>query len=1126
MKIAISILTFAILATCVAPQWCQGAETSTCSVEVEPVELRAEKAAALLQRARSLASESPLEPSAASRSHHPPESQKGSSTDVPEEPFALNSEKQIIANGGTMCGPGALAITAIAAPNEARQAGETNANSFPMKEAMALNLAKASMEVQRNKVDCVPISTIVKGINKAVAETTSAVNTATSAVTSAANQVQSFTKDAASAVKDAANKGTDVLAKASQGAIKAARQAQSALQEAQAQATAAANAVATATKNAASAAAAAAADASNTALKEAASAASKAKAAAQTAFNKAEAAVKTAANAVADAAQVVANGVQMLISICANFMDALRQLLSDCLGSIASNDVVRQAVDLLSQCSSPSGCRDMLSSAGQKLLDIIQSGMSSVYQPIVKGVMGSVNQVTNMMSNMIPKLQAVVTSIGAAAVSTAQAISNFATGTAKAIGNLAVMDFCTPADMGFMTISVSDCNAFSDIQKLWTRPPWEFPDNFMNTLGDFKTCLSKRNLMSMPTPFMDINLRPFCLPQFIQTPLKALSGTFRYFIKQLAAAGSGCSGQGGQEPLCKLVMDIKNVGVQLKNVLTNQVSLAQVASESLDGTGSCQAKDFYMKAGVAVAVSISAVAFELVFEGVGGCRDGSGFFNLNLGFEGKATLLGVPTDVKLEAAPSVQIGFAVETLEDEPFGWGGFLEIEGTLDLKFIGIPLNGKLALGFTLLPDIQIPHGATIEMEMGNSDAKLIQKHVNYAVSRADTDELKVLAAIAAAANALASADISQHMQQAFATEHGHVLDHAVAAMHNFSAVQAYVRKTNHQARSENRDAPIQFSSGLQFAICLTCAESGNPTTESPGSSAPVVTTMTTTMACVNCPPMSSWWPSTTAFKMTTTTTTKTTTATSTKAGPAVAGQVLYGPAIASGGTVPVQQISYLNTGELVYIGVEGPYTKMVTASGTAKYYSGPLSAFNPGSWSTYTSNTGNYLLSGPLPAVAGQVLYGPFIVNPKPVQAIRYLGSQGNYQLVYMIYDDSYTKMVSASGDARYYSGPIGEFNAGSWSSYASANGNYILSPAIPAVAGQTLYGPWIGNPVPVQAIRYLTTGELVYMIYDDSYTKMVSASGDARYYSGPLSAFKPSSWSSYASANRNYKLATSL
>ena len=40
---------------------------------------------------------------------------------------------------------------------------------------------------------------------------------------------------------------------------------------------------------------------------------------------------------------------------------------------------------------------------------------------------------------------------------------------------------------------------------------------------------------------------------------------------------------------------------------------------------------------------------------------------------------------------------------------------------------------------------------------------------------------------------------------------------------------------------------------------------------------------------------------------------------------------------------------------------------------------------------------------------------------------------------------------------------------------------------------IYGPYVLANVPIQAIGTLTTGELVYMIYNDSYTKMVSASG---------------------------------
>jgi hypothetical protein len=69
---------------------------------------------------------------------------------------------------------------------------------------------------------------------------------------------------------------------------------------------------------------------------------------------------------------------------------------------------------------------------------------------------------------------------------------------------------------------------------------------------------------------------------------------------------------------------------------------------------------------------------------------------------------------------------------------------------------------------------------------------------------------------------------------------------------------------------------------------------------------------------------------------------------------------------------------------------------------------------------------------------------------------------------------------------------------------------------------LYGPWIPGSVNAQMTFTLNDGTKVYAIYDDTYTKMVSATNVARYYRGTFSQFNPNSWNSYPSAGNNYLL----
>jgi hypothetical protein len=71
---------------------------------------------------------------------------------------------------------------------------------------------------------------------------------------------------------------------------------------------------------------------------------------------------------------------------------------------------------------------------------------------------------------------------------------------------------------------------------------------------------------------------------------------------------------------------------------------------------------------------------------------------------------------------------------------------------------------------------------------------------------------------------------------------------------------------------------------------------------------------------------------------------------------------------------------------------------------------------------------------------------------------------------------------------------------------------------------MFGDWIsGLPgVPIQAVRYLPSGEPVYLYADHKYTKMVSDRGYGRYYQGTIAQFDGNRWNSYANADGHYRL----
>lgn len=76
------------------------------------------------------------------------------------------------------------------------------------------------------------------------------------------------------------------------------------------------------------------------------------------------------------------------------------------------------------------------------------------------------------------------------------------------------------------------------------------------------------------------------------------------------------------------------------------------------------------------------------------------------------------------------------------------------------------------------------------------------------------------------------------------------------------------------------------------------------------------------------------------------------------------------------------------------------------------------------------------------------------------------------------------------------------------------NLNASPNNP-VDTPVLFGDFITGDKSAESIQKLPSGERVYMVFESPFTKMVTQAGVAKFYTGALSSFVPSNWSTYAS-----------
>ncbi len=84
------------------------------------------------------------------------------------------------------------------------------------------------------------------------------------------------------------------------------------------------------------------------------------------------------------------------------------------------------------------------------------------------------------------------------------------------------------------------------------------------------------------------------------------------------------------------------------------------------------------------------------------------------------------------------------------------------------------------------------------------------------------------------------------------------------------------------------------------------------------------------------------------------------------------------------------------------------------------------------------------------------------------------------------------------------------------------NYLNTQANDISSVGYIYGPYVGENLPIQAVKVLNGSESVYMIEQGIYTKMVTTSGVAKYYTGIITDYKPNNWGSYTNVGSNYLL----
>jgi len=423
---------------------------------------------------------------------------------------------------------------------------------------------------------------------------------------------------------------------------------------------------------------------------------------------------------------------------------------------------VRKAVggaymDLIKNCHSVDACLKHLLKGPKALWDkIVSLAKAGVNKLLYSGPLGKGVQ---WISNVIKKIPPTIREIGSIGKDVGMAISKFVQGAIHAIRNLGNINMCSTSGYGFWYLWPTDCGAFGRMKEIFKfHNLHKIPSIFGDVVKRFGKCVIKLGMLSLPSPFLDVKIKSWCVPKVLQPVIKGIVGTFRFVIAQIAAGVAGCAGSHKNQPVCIMVEDMKKIGDKLKNMFSSQFlqKTTEVIGESMTGD-----KDqFAVSSGVEAkcltntdfqftVALVGSIAFppwgdslSIGLTGAIGCRKKVLFGDFIIALGGSLFIAGF--DIKLPDArktkfcpPGVTLAFAIGTPGTDIVTWSGSFSLAGAVTVG----GLEAKIGLGFKVLPIPTYPTGFSVSPKIDVKCPFLLQGAEISNEQRAACEEQKAM-------------------------------------------------------------------------------------------------------------------------------------------------------------------------------------------------------------------------------------------------------------------------------------------------------------------------------------------------------------------------------------------------
>lgn len=382
-------------------------------------------------------------------------------------------------------------------------------------------------------------------------------------------------------------------------------------------------------------------------------------------------------------------------------------------------------------CSDPSECKEK-----------ILAGLDGVYELILNAAQSKIKDFTGQITSKVPLVTDVIRVAQEEApkiIQQAQGIADkvlaYLKNTFDGYQKFPIGRVCSAPGTGVWWMQPTDCGALDAMVSIFSSFQ-NAPTAFQNTVNSLNTCVQKVGIWGAPTPFMDLKVIEFCLPQPIVIAMEYFMGTILWASNVAITIVQDIT-----KVVETLIAFLNKAGLKLPSlgVALQQLDTSSNTSSMVESANECGPHpDWAVRAGLGFGISFpmppgtvpASLGVSLSIAIVVGCKFNKlQFPNWVLGFGFSQGLIPKKADPTKpppvpEASGKLSIGFQVGyPAFSNRVTFGAGLEVTPTLDIKdfFPAIPIAVSVPFAFGVLPNpLEPPSSFSMGFKLANSDPK----------------------------------------------------------------------------------------------------------------------------------------------------------------------------------------------------------------------------------------------------------------------------------------------------------------------------------------------------------------------------------------------------------------------